>query len=402
MTPEKLTFLSGKIEAIYPEAVQWRRHLHRYPEVGFQEVETTRWIVDKLEEWGYEVHRPCETGCVAVLEGKNDSGSGGVDATALRADIDALPMHEEGEAKKEFLSLNHGAAHCCGHDLHTSNLLAVARLLSQENKHIRGRVVLVFQAAEEVLPGGANQLMASGLLQKLGVRRIYGLHTHPFLEPGKPAVREGPLMASTNEFFIEITGKGGHAATPHLTVDPVVTASQVVMQLQTIVSRNINPLQPAVLTVGRLTAGSATNVIPEKAVLEGTIRTFDAEMARCIFERIKSICEHTASGAGGSARVELIPGYPAVINHSETTKKVLELAGESAQTLEEPIMAGEDFSFYQQEIPGTFFFLGSGSDEADSRYPWHHPRYNVDERCMKTGIAVMAGLVPGILESGVV
>ena len=393
MIPTTLSSLSESIEAIYPEAVAWRRHLHRHPEVSFKEFETTRWIVEKLEKWGYEVHKPCETGCVAVLDGGQAAHEPAV--IALRADIDALPIREEGEAKKEFLSQNDGVAHCCGHDLHTSCLLGVARLLSEEKTAVRGRVVLIFQAAEEALPGGGRLLMESGLLQELKVDAIYGLHTYPFLEPGKITVREGRLMASPSEFIIEVTGKGGHAAAPHQTVDPIVAAAQIVTQLQTIVSRNTDPLEPAVVTIARINAGTARNIIPEKATLEGTIRTFDIKKTREIFARIRHISEHVAAAAGGSAQAKLIEGYPPVINHPDTTARVLRVAGPAALTLDAPVMAGEDFSFYQQEIPGTFFFLGSGSDEADSRHTWHHPRYNVDERCLKTGMAVMTGLVPG-------
>ena len=395
MIPTTLSSLTESIDAIYPDAVAWRRHLHRHPEVSFKEFETTRWIVEKLEKWGYKVHKPCETGCVAVLVGQASPPSE-PDVIALRADIDALPIREEGQAKKEFLSQNDGVAHCCGHDLHTSCLLGVARLLSEQKATVRGRVVLIFQAAEETLPGGGRLLMESGLLQKLKVNAIYGLHTYPVLEPGQLTVRGGRLMASPSEFIIEVTGRGGHAAAPHQTVDPIVAASQIVTQLQTIVSRNTDPLEPSVVTVARINAGTARNIIPEKATLEGTIRTFDIEKTREIFARIRHISEHVAQAAGGTAQAELIEGYPPVINHPDTTARLLHVAGRAALTLDAPIMAGEDFAFYQQEIPGTFFFLGSGSDEADSRHTWHHPRYNVDERCLKTGMAVMAGLVPGM------
>ena len=397
LIPEKLSFLSHRIEAIWPDAVEWRRHLHRHPEVSFREYETSRWIMDKLEQWGYRVERPCETGCVAVLDGGEPAQADEPAVIALRADIDALPIREEGEAKKEFLSQNEGVAHCCGHDLHTSCLLGVARLLSEEKARVRGHVVLIFQAAEEALPGGGRMLMETGLLQELGVEAIYGLHTYPFLEPGQISTREGRLMASPSEFIIKINGRGGHAAAPHQTVDPIVAAAQIVTQLQTIVSRNIDPIEPAVVTVAKIHAGTARNIIPGKAILEGTIRTFDIARTREIFARIRHISEHVAKAAGGSAQAELIEGYPPVINHPDTTARLLHVAGPAALPLEAPIMAGEDFSFYQRKIPGTFFFLGSGSDEADSRHTWHHPRYNVDERCLKTGMAVLAGLVPGMM-----
>lgn len=331
--------------------------------------------------------------------GVDERGAGQPLVVALRADIDALPIREEGEAKKEFLSQNDGVAHCCGHDLHTSNLMATAYLLSRWKEKICGKVVLIFQAAEETPPGGGRLVMESGLLQELGVSQIYGLHTDPFLEPGKIAVKQGAMMASPHEFTVEIMGKGGHAAAPHRTVDPIVIASQVVLHLQTIVSRNINPTEAAVVTVGILKGGSARNIIPGSVMLEGTIRTFNELRTREIFDRIRTIAEHTALAAGGEARADLVSGYPAVINHAETTRRLVDLVGDKVKWLDEPVMAGEDFAFYQEKIPGTFFFLGSGSEEADSRYSWHHPKYNVDESCLKTGISVMAALVPGMVVS---
>ncbi|MDG5767626.1 amidohydrolase [Balneolales bacterium ANBcel1] len=380
--------LSGRIDEIFEDVVGWRRHMHRNPELSFQEFETTDWIIEKLESWGYRVHRPCETGCVAELAGGRPGK-----VTALRADIDALPIQEEGDAKAEFASEKPGVAHCCGHDIHTSNLLGTARLLSEFREQVAGKVVLVFQAGEEVLPGGGRLLMETGILNELGVEQVYGLHTYPALEPGRIGTKEGPLMASPFEFKIEVRGKGGHAAAPHQAVDPIVIAAQIIMQLQTIVSRNIDPSDATVVTVGKFHAGTAPNIIPEKAWLEGTIRTFDEKQTRFIFDRITTIAEKTAEAMGGDAKSQLIIGYPPVINDAAATHRLQEAAGEALITLEKPVMAGEDFSFYQKQIPGAFFFLGSGSEEADSRYPWHHPKYNVDERCLKTGMKVMTNLV---------
>ncbi|MDI6401928.1 M20 family metallopeptidase [Balneolaceae bacterium ANBcel3] len=377
------------IEGLYPELVSWRRHLHQFPEVSFKEFKTTQWILEKLTLWGYEVHRPCETGCVAVLRGERPSER----VVALRADIDALPLQEEGPSKESFLSKNEGVAHCCGHDLHTTNLLGTARLLADLKEQLTGTVVFIFQAAEESLPGGARLLMESGLLQKLGVQEIYGLHTDPTHPPGVIAFKEGPLMASPYEFTMEINGKGGHAAAPHKAIDPIVITAQVIQQLQTIVSRSMDPTDAVVVTVGKVHAGTAPNIIPEKALLEGTIRTFDEKLTHKIFQRITDIGSHTAQAYGGHAETILKHGYPPVINHPETTEKLLDAAGETAILMEKPIMAGEDFSFYLKEIPGTFFFLGSGSEEADSHYSWHHPRYNVDEDCLKTGIRILLKLV---------
>ncbi|MEX0681643.1 MAG: M20 family metallopeptidase [Balneolales bacterium] len=395
--------LPGRIEEIYSDVVSWRRYMHRHPELSFQEYETTRWIVEKLDHWGYEVHRPCETGCVAVLKGERAGDSRDTEnhrVIALRADIDALPVREQGNAKQGFLSENEGVAHCCGHDVHTSILLGTARLLSDLQKHIPGTVVLIFQAGEEKPPGGGRLLTETGILDELGVEQIFGLHTYPGLEPGQIAIREGPMMASAFEFVVEIHGKGGHAAAPHLSVDPIVIAAQVIQQLQTIVSRYMDPIEATVVTVGKIEAGTARNVIPEKAVFEGTIRTFDEMKTRRIFELITSIAEHSAATVGGKAKTELITGYPPVINHPDTTRILCELVKDRIHMLEKPVMAGEDFAFYLKHIPGTFFFLGSGSDEADSCYSWHHPKYNVDEQSMKTGMEVMASLVfSGVPES---
>ncbi len=380
--------LINRIDEIFDEVVAWRRHMHRNPELSFKEFETTRWIVEKLKSWGYEVHKPCETGCVAVLKGGREADR----VIALRADIDALPIREAGDAKKDFFSEKEGVAHCCGHDVHTSNLLGTALLLSERKSEISGTVVLIFQAGEETLPGGGRLLTETGFLQELGVTQVYGLHTYPHMEPGTVATKEGPLMASPFEFKIEVSGKGGHAAAPHQTVDPIVTTAQIVTQLQTIVSRNIDPADATVVTVGKIHAGTAPNIIPEKAYLEGTIRTFGEEQTRYIFERITAIAEHTAAAMGGSAKTELITGYPPVINDSDAFRDVSRAAGDDLVVMEKPVMAGEDFSFYQKTFPGAFFFLGSGSEETDSRYPWHHPKYNADEKCLKTGMKIMARL----------
>lgn len=323
-----------------------------------------------------------------MLRGKNADKR----VVALRADIDALPITEQGPAKSAFLSRNSGVAHCCGHDLHTANLLGTARILSEISDSVTGTVVLVFQAGEESPPGGAHLLMQTGALQQLGVQHIYGLHTHPGFAPGTVATREGPLMASTAEFTVRVHGKGGHAASPHLASDPIVTASQLVMHLQTIVSRNIDPVEPAVVTIGQMQGGSAPNIIPETVHLWGTIRSFDTERTQFMFDRIETLAQQTAAAAGGYAEATLTPGYPPVINHPETTRRFAEVAAELLIDMPAPIMAGEDFSFYQEHIPGTFFFLGSGSDQADSRYSWHHPRYNTDERCLKTGMELMVRL----------
>ncbi|MEX0647893.1 MAG: amidohydrolase [Balneolaceae bacterium] len=385
-----------KAESHFDYMVQTRRYLHKNPEISFKEFDTTDYIIHELKKLGIQAERPLETGCVGIIEGKKPGR-----VIALRADIDALAMEEEGDHKKEFTSERPGAAHCCGHDAHTANLLGTAQILSEMQDEIEGKIVLIFQPGEETLPGGGRLLSETGFLQKQGVQAIYGLHTNPNYKPGEIAVKAGPLMARPDEFEIILKGKGGHAATPHLTVDPIVMTGQVISQFQTIVSRSIDPTEQAVVTIGKIKAGTTFNVIPAKAELIGTVRTFSQENAYKIRDRMEAIVKGVTDGAGGSYDFNFKEGYPAVINDEELTRKVIGtakavLGDSSAIEMKKPIMAGEDFAFYQQHFPGTFFFLGSGSKEADSSWSWHHPRYNVDEKCFLTGASLMASLALNI------
>lgn len=382
-----------KAENHYDYMVQTRRYLHKNPEISFREFDTTDYIVHELKKLGITAERPLETGCVGIIEGKKSDR-----VIALRADIDALAMKEEGEHKREFISERPGAAHCCGHDAHTANLLGTARILSEMQDEIEGKIILIFQPGEETLPGGGRLLSETGFLQEQGVQAIYGLHTNPNYKPGEIAVKPGPLMARPDEFEITLKGTGGHAATPHLTVDPIVMLGQVISQFQTIVSRSIDPTEQAVVTIGKVNAGTTFNVIPAQADMIGTVRTFSEENAYKIRDRMEAIVKGVTEAAGGSYEYKFKEGYPAVINDETLTQKVLRtsksLLGESSTIeLKKPIMAGEDFAFYQQHFPGTFFFLGSGSEEAESEWSWHHPRYNVDEKCFLTGASLMASLV---------
>jgi amidohydrolase len=393
-----MTQLTNQISALadkhYPEVVSIRRHLHQHPEVSYREFNTTELIVKKLEQLGFVVERPLETGCVAVLEGGVLSDR----VIALRADIDALAMDEEGEHKAAFLSKIPGTAHCCGHDVHTANLLGVAHILSDLRDHVPGRVVLVFQPGEEKPPGGGRLIMESGILQRLGVQSIFGLHTYAYARPGQVAVIKGPMMARPDEFTLEVIGKGGHAAIPQKAVDPVVLAAQIVTVLQSVVSRHVNPLEPAVLTFGKISGGSAHNVIPEKVTLLGTIRTFSKDLTLRISNQIEQTARGIAEAAGGTISYHFAEGYPAVINTDSAVDRIVEVAAqtEGLETIQlpEPIMAGEDFAFYLEEIPGSYMYLGSGAPESGSdTYNWHHPRYNSDEKSMLAGMKLFASLV---------
>ena len=384
--------LKEKAEKHFDYMVQVRRHLHRNPEISYKEHDTTKFILNELKEMGIKTETPLATGCIGILNGGEEKR-----VIALRADIDALAMEEEGEHKKEFLSERPGAAHCCGHDGHTAILLGTAKILSELKDQIKGKIILIFQPGEETLPGGGRLLSETGFLQEHGVQEIYGLHGNPNYNPGQVAVKPGPLMARPDEFEIEILGKGGHAAAPHEAVDPIVLSAQVVNAFQSIVSRNINPTEPAVVTIGRITGGTTYNVIPAKVSMIGTVRTFSQSTAHKIRDRMEAIVKGITEQAGGSYKFQFNEGYPAVVNDEEITRKFTgkakKIAGNgNVLEIEKPVMAGEDFAFYQQHFPGTFFFLGCGSKETGSVWGWHHPKYNMDEKCFLTGAPLMSAL----------
>ncbi len=390
--------ITSKIQELsktyFSEMVETRRYLHQHPEVSYKEYETTKFIKSELDKLGIDYESPLETGCVGILKGDIESKK----VIALRADIDALAMDEVGDFKKDYWSQNKGAAHCCGHDAHTANLLGVAKILSQLKDKIEGTVLLIFQPGEEKLPGGGNLLCQTGFLQERQVTAVYGLHTSPTHKPGTVATKVGPLMGSPDEFEVEIFGKGGHAARAHEAIDPIVLTAQFINAAQTIVSRSVDPTEPAVVTIGRVEGGSAHNIIPESVKLWGTVRTLSKETADLIEQRLEAILKGITDGAGGSYKFHYNKGYPAVINTEIEAQKVIEntkmLFGEEAAIeMERPIMAGEDFSFYQQYFPGAFFFVGSGSEDSDSTYVWHHPKYNVDDRFFETAAPLMASLI---------
>lgn len=380
----------------HAEMISIRKYLHQHPEVSYKEFETTKFIKTKLDELGISYESPLETGCVGIFEGGIKSNK----VIALRADIDALAMNEEGEFKKDFFSKNAGAAHCCGHDAHTANLLGVAKILTQLKDEVEGTILLIFQPGEEKLPGGGKLLCDTGFLQSRKVSAIYGLHTSPTHTPGTIATKSGPLMGSPDEFEVEVIGKGGHAARAHEAIDPVVLAAQFINAAQTVVSRSVDPTEPAVVTVGRIEGGTAHNVIPDKVKLWGTVRTLNKQTADLIAERLEALLKGITEGAGGAYTFHFNKGYPAVTNTEAETKNVFSvmkaLFGEdSAIEMERPIMAGEDFSFYQEYFPGAFFFVGSGSEESESTYVWHHPKYNVDDRFFLTAAPLMVSLAIG-------
>jgi len=373
-----MTVNEQTLQSLYGDMVKWRRHLHRHPELSFQEHETSEMIAALLTEWGAEVRRGVAgTGIVARIDGRLPGR-----AIALRADIDALPIQDAKESC-EYRSTVPGVMHACGHDGHTAELLAVAKYYSLHRDELAGSRIFLFQPGEETLPGGAIRMIEDGALD--GVDAIYGVHLWSPLPSGTAATRPGPFMATPDEFEIEIVGRGGHGGLPHESRDALVTGASLVVALQTIISRSVNPLDAAVLSVGRFSAGTANNVIAASSRLAGTVRSFNKEIRALVRKRMEEIVKHTCEMHGCDYRFRYFEGYPPVINDEREAARVLKLIAEhlpdSAAGPCEPIMAGEDFSYYLERKPGCFFFVGAGSAEGDSA-PHHHPLFDLEEEAM--------------------
>jgi amidohydrolase len=363
------------------QAIAWRRHLHANPELSFQEVETSGYVEETLRGiGGLELTRPTPTSVVATLSGARPGK-----VLALRADMDALPIQEE--TGLEFASTRPGVMHACGHDGHTAMLLASAKALTERRNDLAGEVRFLFQHAEELLPGGASQLVAAGVMD--GVDLVVGAHLASIKDVGRIGCPAGPLAAAADTFSAEIRGRGGHAAAPHRALDPVVVAAQVVTNIQHLVSRTVNPIASAVVSVTRIHAGTADNVIPESVELGGTVRTFDPTVRASVRDGLERVLRGVTEAHGAEFTLDYVDGYAAVVNDPEAAALVEAAArvelGEEAVMKVDPIMGGEDFSAYLAEAPGAFFWVGAGSDDA---YPHHHPRFVLDEAAFRSGIAV--------------
>jgi amidohydrolase len=376
------------LQSLYPDMVNWRRHLHRHPELSFKEYETSRFIADLLESWGLEVRRGLAggTGVMAKLVGGRTGRT-----VALRADIDALPIADQ--KRNEYSSTVPGVMHACGHDAHTAQLLAVARYYTLNREETAGTRVFLFQPGEEFLPGGAVGMIADGVLE--GVEAVYGVHVWSPFAAGIVAVRPGPFMACPDEFEVEITGRGGHAGLPHQAVDALVTGAALVNALQTIVSRTVNPLDSAVVSVGKFESGTANNVISDRCRLSGTVRTFTPEVRALVRRRLEDIIRHTCEMYGAEYRFQYFEGYPPVVNDEAEAQRVVSVASamlpQGEVQLSDPIMAGEDFSYYLAQKPGCFFMIGAGRDDGTSA-PHHHPRFDIDERVMLVAARMLVGV----------
>lgn len=366
------------IQGLYAKMVAWRRHMHQYPELSFRETETSSWIAARLAEIGCDFKTGVGGhGIVASIKGKQAGP-----AIALRADMDGLPIQDE--KNREYSSKIPGIMHACGHDGHTSALLAVAEYYMNNRDKFAGERRLLFQPAEEVTPGGAIEMVRAGAIE--GIDAVYGVHLWTPIPYGQVASRPGPFMSAADEFVIDIEGKGGHGGMPHHTVDTIIVGSSMVQAVQSIVSRNVNPLHSAVVTIGSFQAGSTNNVIAEKCRMKGTVRSFDERTRYEIHDRLKTIAEQTCAMYGATCRYEMRIGYPPVVNDETEAERFFDVAAElfgaDAVLTEEPMTVAEDFSYYLEQVPGCFMFVGAGNEELGAAFGHHHPRFDIDERAM--------------------
>lgn len=370
-----------------PELRRIRHDLHRHPELGFQEHRTQEVVRRWLSQHGYEPKDCAGTGLVADLK------AGVTPALALRADLDALPMHETLDVP--YRSVHEGVAHKCGHDGHTAILMGVAALLASARDAVPGNVRLLFQPAEEgVRGGGARVMLAEGALE--GVPEVYGLHNWPGFPKGELRVRAGPVLAQVDNLQLRLLGEGGHGGQPESCRDPIVAAAQTVSALQTVVSRSVAPQQSVVLTVGSIQAGTTHNVIPKRAEILGTIRTFDADVRERVHRRVREIAESVGRGMGVEARVEIQPEYPVLNNDSARAEIVAQvgrdlLGPEKVSDRDLPLAVSEDFAFFAQAVPAAYFFLGAGRTEGGTP-GCHHPDFDFDDDLLATGVQIFLGL----------
>lgn len=380
------------------EFIAVRHHLHAHPELSFQEYETSRFIKDKLTDLGISFQAPvADTGIVALIKGKDP----GRKVIALRADMDALPINEENQV--DYRSLNQGVMHACGHDVHTSCLLGAAKILKRLEDRLEGTIKLIFQPGEEKAPGGASLMIKDGALENPRPDAILGLHVQPELEVGKVGFRSGISMASADEVYITVRGKGGHAASPHLTTDTILVASHIVTGLQQLISRNCDPFSPSVLSICAFNGGFTTNVIPEEVRLMGTFRAMDEAWRFKAHELIKREATAIAEGMGAEAQVEIPAGYPCLLNDDKVTEKARALAeqymGKEQVETTALRMGGEDFAFYSQEIPACFYRIGVGNVAQGITANVHTSTFNIDESAIETGMGLMAYLGMRMLEA---
>lgn len=371
------------------DVVRMRRHLHANPELSYQEYKTSKFVAETLRSFGLTpVEGIAGTGVVALIEGKNP----GSKVVALRADMDALPITEVNDVP--YKSTNKGVMHACGHDVHTSSLLGTAKILAGLRDQFEGTVKLIFQPGEEKNPGGASMMIKEGVLENPRPRAIIGQHVMPLVPVGKIGFREGMYMASSDEIYIRVIGKGGHGATPELTIDPVVIASHIVVALQQVISRNASPKQPTVLTFGRIIGEGATNIIPDEVNIAGTFRALNEEWRENGLRKIIKMAESIAEGMGGRCEIELSRGYPYLENNPELTRRIRAAAeayvGKENVVEIDLTLGSEDFAYYSHQVPASFYRLGTRNEKKGITSYVHTPTFDIDEDALRIGPGVMA------------
>lgn len=376
-------------DQIFPKLVKLRREFHQYPELAYQEFETSKRITRELKKLRLEVKtKVAKTGVVGLLK-----GSKGGKTVALRADMDALPLDEK--TNLPYKSKNKGVMHACGHDLHMSCVLGSAMVLTKLKDKLPGNVKFIFQPSEEVGLGGAKPMIEEKVLENPKVDGIFSLHSDSSIPVGKVGIKFGPMMAQADSFDLAIIGKGGHGARPQDGVDAIVVASQVVSSLQTIASRKINPTCPVVVSIGQIEGGTARNIICDKVILKGTVRSLEKNVAKKAPILIKEITSGVVKSFGADFEFHYSPGYPVLINDPKMTdlaKKAIELlfGKDKVYKILNPMMGAEDFAYFLQKIPGTMMRLGIRNEKKKAIYPWHHPKFRVDEDAIKVGTAVLS------------
>ncbi len=384
------TRLRDEIDEILPGVIADRRHLHQHPELGFQEVETARFVTERLRALGVDEIRTgiAQTGVTGLIRGGRGAGK----TVLLRADMDALPIQEENAV--DYRSQHDGVMHACGHDAHTAMLLGVGRLLQERRDAFAGTVKLLFQPAEEG-GGGAKVMIDEGVLDDPKVDAAFGQHVAQEVPLGLVELRPGPAMASSDSFTVVIQGKGGHGARPQATIDPIAVGAQIVVALQTIVSRELDPTQEGVVTVGAFRAGEAHNVIPDTAELRGTVRSFTPENRQMLAERIEAMVRGIAAAMRAEVDFRYRFGYPPTVNEPAMTELVRGVAGEVVgpeRVIDGPLhMGAEDFSYFLERVPGCFWFVGSRNEDKGLVWGHHHPRFDIDEQALAVGIETMVG-----------
>jgi len=383
-----LTALAPVPDDVVADVIALRRDLHRHPELGFQERRTAALVAARLRALGYEVTAGIGiTGVIGVLRGAQPGKT-----IMLRADMDALPMTEENAVA--YASETPGAMHACGHDGHVAMLLGAATLIARRRAELAGTVVLCFQPAEEGL-GGAKAMVDDGVLERFGVERAYGLHLASAFPTGIVGLREGPFYASSDSIEITIEGAGGHGAAPHLSIDPIYVAGAFIVAVQQIVARQIDPLAPAVVTIGAVHAGTTHNVIPSRATLLGTVRAFDADVRSAMAERIERVLRGVCESSGATYSFDYVWRYPVTSNDAEQSRYVRALAERelgATHVIEAPrLMGAEDFSFFAERVPACFYSVGCNGGPA-SAFPHHHAKFDLDERALETGVRMMTAL----------